>query len=288
MIPIEWQRRLIAVGLASIVVLVSLYCLDHGASVIGVVCLGTAALTLELGVARLLGHQAKLTGVPAERYRPDLHEAAVNAARKMDIESPRVMVVDEIAPISVTFSDERVITVPRKLIVGLDKDTVEALVVHELAHLELDTEVRMRSYRAAASYVGFLGLWVGVARGLTMPVVLGVAVVYLLVGTFRDSAITDLLFVAGGLGAPIPVLLLLRADSRLEEYAADDVTTEYVTAASLSRGLVIVDRRLRERTYDPWIQPFELIRSKVRRLWSTHPPTRVRVNRLGIGPSDIQ
>lgn len=242
-------------------------------------------LSYRFGTRQLL---ATVDAAPLPRQRaPGLYRRVDTLAGRMSVDPPELMVARLEAPNAMAVGGGRdgVLVVDRSLFYLLDGDELEAILAHELAHLESrDSLVQTLAYSAVRTLVGlalvpllpvvFLltglgraGAWLrgrpfGPEQGLTTRVRLwlGRAVTLLLLG----------------------LTLLVRAHSRRREYAADDrAVTVTGKPAALARALRKIERAAQPRqgllatlyTHGTETDPLT-------ELLSTHPATDERVERL--------
>jgi heat shock protein HtpX len=212
--------------------------------------------------------------VTAEEY-PELHATVGRLAQQADLPKPTVAVVDSQVPNAFAAGkskDSAVVAVHTGLLETLDDDQVEAVVAHELAHVKN----RDMQVMTIASFLSTLALifvrwgWLfggGRRRGGGGGVVVAIGVSILVW---------------------IVSFLLIRALSRYREYAADrgaavisGKPVALATALEAISGRMdnIPERDMREESEMNalFIVPERGILS---RLFSTHPPTERRVDRL--------
>ena len=218
---------------------------------------------------------------------PGLYVRVDRLCDRMDRSPPRLLVADLTVPNAFALGgvDGGVLVFDRTLFWLLDADEFEAIVAHELAHLESrDSLVQTMAYTAGRTVVGtlFLGVFpvtlavTGVARGLAWirgrPDEWDASpVLWIRHGTERAAA-TVL----------VGLTLLLRAHSRRREYAADD------RAAAVTGDPLALARALRkiQRAAEPRWSPFGPFyvtpedESALAKLLATHPPTDERIRRL--------
>lgn len=250
-----------------------------------VVVIVTSYLSYRFGTRQLL---AGLRGTEiGPRNAPALFDQLDRLQSQMDLERPRVVVAELGVPNAFALGGVRsgVLVLDRSLLGLLTPDEREAILAHELAHLEsYDAFVQTLAYTALRTIVGLLlvpvlpllFLVVGVARGWAWirgrpktwtrnPVML----VY-----YWASLCVTLL----GLGLTV----LIRTHSRRREYAADDRTVEITQKPlALARALQKIDRaseRQRGLLSTLYVQGDE--DGLWTRLLSTHPPMDDRIQRL--------
>lgn len=242
-------------------------------------------LSYRYGTARLLAgldaHE-----LPRE-YAPDLHRRLDRVAGRMDVERPRLVVAQMAAPNALALGGRGsgVVVVDRSLFRILDAPAFEAILAHELAHLESnDGLVQTVAYSTLRTVVGLV----------VLPLV---PLVVLVTGLARAVAWmsgrplewdrTPLGRVRYRVGQAIALLFLLltavvRAHSRRREYAADDRAIEITgDPLALARALRHIDRA----SQPGWglLSPLYIDGDEegtLTRLLSTHPPMDERIERI--------
>jgi len=213
--------------------------------------------------------------VSPEEY-PDLHATVGRLAQQADLPKPTVAVVDSRVPNAFATGksqDSAVVAVHTGLLETLDDDQVEAVVAHELAHIKN----RDMQVMTVASFLSTLAL-IFVRWG------------WLFGGGGRRRGGGGGVIVAIGVSILVWIVsyLLIRALSRYREYAADrgaavisgkPVALATALEAISGRMDSIPERDMREESEMNalFIVPERGILS---RLFSTHPPTEKRVDRL--------
>ncbi|WP_281194555.1 M48 family metalloprotease [Halorubrum sp. F4] len=248
-----------------------------------VATLGSAYLSYRFGTARLLA-AVDADPIPRERA-PELHRRLDALLTRMDVERPVLYVADVRAPnaFAVGGSGGGALVVDRSLFRLLPPRELEAILAHELAHLETNDGL------AAAIVDGLVRTVVGILTLATLPALLALS--GLAGGSAwirgrpgdRSGAFARLhRLLAGGLAAGfVLVTLLARTRSRRREFAADDRAAEVTgDPLALARALRRIDR-----TADP-VWPFAPLSTHrdaddpLERWLSTHPPTAERIDRL--------
>ena len=246
--------------------------------------LGSAYLSYRLGTAQVL---ANLEGDRVPRKRaPDLHRRIDALAARMDLPRPTLYVTDARAPNAFAVgggADGGALVIDRSLLRLLSPREVEAILAHELAHLEANDGF------AIAMADGIGRSLIGVATVAALPALLALSG---LAGASawirgrpgdRSGPFARLhRALAGGLFAGfVLVTLVARSRSRKREFAADD------RAAAVTGDPIALARALRriERATEPsWpLAPFSTHRrtdEAAERWLSTHPATDDRVERL--------
>ncbi|WP_284010705.1 M48 family metallopeptidase [Haloarcula pelagica] len=204
----------------------------------------------------------------------------------MDVQRPQLLIARLPVPNAFAVGGPgAAIVVDRRLFGYLSGDELEALLAHELAHLESrDALVQTLAYSLTHTLVGLVSLAV-------LPLVLltgGVArAVALLRGTPDEWSRSwfartqrSALYLVGLLG--VAVTLLVLAYSRRREWAADDRAVEVTgNPLALARAL-----RKIERAATPELGPLTPLyvhgddENPLSQLLSTHPPVDDRIERL--------
>jgi len=252
---------------------------------IGVVVLVAGYLSYRFGTQQLL---AGLGGIEiGPRNAPALFDQLDRLEQQMSVDRPRVVVAALGVPNAFALGGVRsgVLVLDRTLLRMLSPDEREAILAHELAHLEnYDAFVQTLSYSVLRTIVGLLLLpllpllllVIGIARGWAWirgrpsewtrnPIM----VVY-----YWTTLSVTLLAVG--------LTVLIRAHSRRREYAADDRAVELTgRPIALARALQKIDRaseRQRSLLSTLYVQGDE--EGALTRLLSTHPPMDDRIERL--------
>ena len=246
--------------------------------------LGSAYLSYRLGTAQILANIER-DRVPRERA-PDLHRRIDSLAARMAVARPELYVTDARAPNAFAVgggADGGALVIDRSLFRLLSVREVEAILAHELAHLEGNDGFAV----AMADGVG--RSLVGVATVAALPALLALSG---LAGASawirgrpgdRSGPFARLhRALAGGLFAGFVLsTLVVRSRSRKREFAADDRAAEVTgDPMALARAL----RRIERATEPTW--PFAPLSTHTRtdetaeRWLSTHPSTDERVERL--------
>ncbi|UPV73650.1 M48 family metalloprotease [Halorussus limi] len=256
------------------------------------VVLWTTGLTVALGylsyrfsTGRLLS-QVNAADLPRNRA-PAVHARLDRLADAMDVTRPRLLVGRMGAPNAMALGGMRggVVVLDRSVFFLLSGDELEALLAHELAHLESkDSLVQTLAYSAGQSVV-----WVVVA--LALPFVLVGSGLRRALDWLRGrppaDAFAPVASLRGRVGRVVMVgfvalTLVLLAHSRRREYAADDrAATVTGDSLALARALRKIERATKPR----WAMSSPLYvrgdeEGTLTRLLSTHPDMDERIDRL--------
>ena len=231
---------------------------------------------------------AGLDAAEVSRVRaPGLYARVDRLCDRMDVDPPRLLVADLTLPNAFALGGVGggVLVFDRTLFWLLDAAEFEAIVAHELAHLESrDSLVQTIAYTGGRTVVGTLFL-------VVLPVTLAVTGVARSLAWIRGRPeewdASPLLWIRrwlerGATTVLVGFTLLLRAHSRRREYAADDrAVTVTGDPLALARALRKIQRAA-EPDWGPFA-PFYVVTdddSVLGRLLSTHPPMDERVRRL--------
>ncbi len=254
------------------------------------VALGSLAF---VGFQYKFGKWAALRSVGAEdmpeegQYR-DIHRAVEQLSRDMDIEKPRLMVADMGVPnaFAVGRKADGTVVVSTELIQLLDRDELEGVLAHELAHIKNRDVVVMVLGQSIASLVG---------------IAVQFAVIF---GGERNIGTYLIAMVAGSI-AQMLVMIFVMAISRYREYVADGDAAEYTNKPdAMARALEKIQQgatqsqqarssssgrgRGRGRGRSEQGTPDEVAalcisggeRGVLQTIFATHPPVEKRIERL--------
>ncbi len=253
--------------------------------VIVVIALLAGVLSYRFGTKQLL---ASLEAVELPRsHAPRFYRRLDALETRMGVDSPTVLIARLPAPNAFALGSARngVIVLDRSLFRLLSLDELEALVAHELAHLE-----RHDAFVQTLAYSGFRTV-AGLVFLVLAPLLLSVAGAARALAWMRGTpsswsrtAFGRLLTLieSGVAVAFLLVTLVVRAHSRRREYAADD------RAAAVSEKPIALARALRtiERTAEPSRGLLATLyvhtedEDPLSRLLATHPATDERIDRL--------
>ncbi|UPV99698.1 M48 family metalloprotease [Halorussus gelatinilyticus] len=252
----------------------------------------TTALTIALGYLSYrfgtVGLLLRVSAADLPRARaPEIHHRLDRLAEEMAVTRPRLAVGRMGAPNAMALGGVRggVVVLDRSVFFLLSADELEALLAHELAHLESkDSLVQTLAYSAGQSLV-----WVVVA--VALPLVLVGSGLRRALDWIRGNPPADALAPVASLRRRVgrvvmvgfvALTLVMLAHSRRREYAADD------RAAAVTGDPLALARALRkiERATEPRLKLSSPLyvhseeRAEVTRLLSTHPEMDERIDRL--------
>lgn len=255
--------------------------LGGGSAAIVVMSLGFLAYPF---ILYKIGTYSAVKGVGAEdmpegrqgrRDYSEIHRMTERLCEDMDLEKPRLMVAEMGVPnaFAVGRKADGTVVVSNELIDLLDRDELEGVVAHELAHLKNRDTVVMVMGQSLASLVGWI--------------------VYM-VGLFSRNNFIVAIF--GSMLAKMVVTVFLRAISRYREYVADEDAATYTTNPdAMARALekISSDTERRQKQARKQGQTamqgqanvsalciFSGDRGIMQVLFGTHPPTEKRIERL--------
>lgn len=218
---------------------------------------------------------------------PGLYRRLDRLAAEMRVGSPTLAVASVGSPNALSLGGPRdgVVVLDEGLLRLLDGDEIEAILAHELAHVEgRDGLVQVLGYSVLRTLVGLVVLAVSPVLVVLFGVTRALA---LLAGTAAAGPESPVARVRRSAELVVPVLLvgltlLVRAHSRRREFAADDRAVE-VTGDPLALARAL---RKIQRATEPGrglLSPLSVRgddEALFGRLLSTHPPTDDRVRRL--------
>lgn len=245
-----------------------------------------AGLSLELvllitlgfvGFQWKFGKWAALRSVGArdadESEYAELHRAVESLSRDMNVPKPRVMVAEMGAPNAFAIGRRKkgAVVVSTELMHLLDRQELEGVLAHELAHIRNRDVVMMVLGQSIASLVGIVVTYA------------------MLLGGRRNIGAYFLAWIAGSV-AQMLVMVFVLAISRYREYVADSDAAEAIgTGDPLARALEKIQRgneRAQETKVDDNIAALCIFDSEhglLRSIFSTHPPAEKRIERLRYG-----
>lgn len=253
-------------------------------ALLAAVAIGSAYLSYRIGTAQLL---ASLDGdrLPRERA-PDLHRRVDALAARMAVDRPALYVTDDRTPNAFAVGGGAgggALVLDRSLFRVLSAREVEAIVAHELAHLETSDGLAL----AMADGIG--RALVGFTTVIALPALLALS--GLAAGSAwirgrpadRSGPFARLhRALASGLFAGfVLATLLTRSRSRKREFAADDRAAEVTgDPVALARAL----RRIERAAAPSWpfapLSTYKRTEDPSERWLSTHPSIDERVERL--------
>jgi len=244
--------------------------LAFGEGVLPLVIVGSILL---VGIQYKVGKWAALKSVgaedmPEDRYR-EIHQSVEQLSRDMGIEKPRLMIARMGVPnaFAVGRKGAGTVVVSEELIQLLDFDELEGVLAHELAHIRNRDVVMMVVGQGIASVVGIIAQYIVFFTG--------------------DNELADLfLGIIVGQLVQMFVMLFVLAISRYREYVADgDAAAAIGRGDPLARALEKIsqgNQRASDSRVDENVNALCIFGQSmgIAKLFSTHPPTEKRIEKL--------
>ena len=202
---------------------------------------------------------------------PELHDMIDRLRRRADLPMPKVCIVPQDQPNAFATGrnpENAVVAVTRGIMDTLDRDELEGVIAHELAHIknrDMLTSTVAATLAAAITLLARFGIFFDRDQGF----------------------VTSLLMM---ILAPLAAMLIQMAISRSREYAADRDGAEIAgNPLGLAHALRRMEQAAEQRpmhnanqatSHMFIVNPFSGGLSGLRSLFSTHPPTEERIARL--------
>jgi len=207
--------------------------------------------------------------MPETREYAGVHRAVESLSRDMGVPEPRLMVMDMGVPnaFAVGRKNAGVVVVSTELMSLLERDELEGVLAHELAHIKNRDVVTMVIGQSIGMLVGY------------------VAYFAVLLGGERSMGSWIMAMVASSL-ANAMVMIFVLAISRYREYVADADAREAIGSGDpLARALKKISSGAegRDSKVDDSLSALCILntdRSLFEKIFSTHPPTEKRISRL--------
>ncbi len=223
-----------------------------------------------IGFQYLLGTKMALRSVgaedmPEDEY-PQIHQTVESLSRDMGIKKPRLMVASMGTPnaFATGRKGKGTVVISTELMQVLDREELNGVIAHELAHIRNRDVVTMTIGQSIAAIVGIAAQWVVLFTGE------------------RSIANYVLAFVVGMITQML-VMIFVMAISRYREYVADaDAADAIGNGEPLARALEKIQRSA-ERTnaeMDDSVAALCISGGAAKKLLSTHPSTEERISRL--------
>ncbi|MFT4947296.1 MAG: heat shock protein HtpX [Natronomonas sp.] len=246
-----------------------------GTSVLALLLLGSVAF---VGFQYKFGKWMALRSVGAEdmpeqsqgRYDyARIHQSTEQLCREMDIEKPRLMVAEMGVPNAFAVGRKGAgnVVISKEIIQLLDHDELEGVIAHELAHVKNRDVVIMVLGQSIASMVGIIAQWAVIIGGERN---IGTYIFAMFVGTI----------------AQMIVMIFVMAISRYREYVADEDAATYTrNPDAMARALEKISsgaqgKEMRGEETVNALCIFGSSGSFLQKIFSTHPPTEKRIERL--------
>jgi heat shock protein HtpX len=262
------KARMAVVGsiLFGFYMLLAIFAVEAFGAPIPLVLLGTV---LFAGFQYKFGKWAALRSAGAEDMSedrfPDIHRSVERICGEMDLEKPTLKVADMGVPnaFAVGRRGAGVVVVSTELMRVLDHEELEAVLAHELAHIDNRDVVTMVMGQAIASLLGFAA--------------------YFAVAFSRDGGIGNIIlgYLASIVVQSVAMVFVL-AISRYREYVADDDAARHVGGDAMAGALRKISSA-GERTdaeLDDNVSALCIFggeRSALEKLFATHPPIEKRI-----------
>ncbi|ELZ09124.1 peptidase M48 Ste24p [Halovivax asiaticus JCM 14624] len=231
-----------------------------------------AGLLIVPGIQYKLGKWMALRGaedMPENGRYQHVHHMTDSLAQDMGLSNVRLMKQQMGVPnaFAVGRKGAGVVVVSEELMAILDDDELEGVIAHELAHIknrDVITMVVGQSIGMLVGYVAYFAVLFGGERNMGSWILAMVA-----------SQIANML-----------VMIFVMAISRYREYAADEDAKEAIgSGAPLARALqkISAGAEGREQQTNDTVAAlciFNADRSLLQQLFSTHPPTEKRIEKL--------
>ncbi len=240
----------------------------------GIVPILAIGVVLIPAVQYKLGRWMAVRSVGAEdmpesgRYQ-EVHHMTEKLCRDMNLEKPRLMVAEMGVPNA--FATGRrgagIVVVSTELLQILERDELEGVIAHELAHLDNRDTVMM-------------------VIGSSIGIVVGYAAMFAVRAMGENNIATFILSYVALLAAQFLVQLFILALSRYREYVADEDASQAIGSGEpLARALEKLSQagEGRESAVDDNVSAMCIVnsdRSLMQRILATHPPMEKRIGRL--------
>ena len=199
-----------------------------------------------------------------------IHRSVEQLSEDMGIEKPRLMIAEMGVPnaFAVGRKGAGVVVVSEEIIDLLDHDELEGVLGHELAHIKNRDVVLMVLGQSIASMVGIVVQWA-----------------YILGGE-RNIATYFAGMILGTIAQTI-VMIFVMAISRYREYVADSDSATYTNNPdAMARALekISAGNKGKEMNGQETVSALAIsgegARGALKKIFSTHPPTEERIERL--------
>jgi heat shock protein HtpX len=207
--------------------------------------------------------------MPESGQYAEIHRTVERLSEEMDVPKPELRVMEMGVPnaFAVGRKGAGVVAVSPQLLHLLDHDELEGVLAHELAHIRNRDVITMVVGQSIAMLVGYVAYFAVVMGGERN------------IGSFLVAMVAS--SVANAL-----VMIFVLAISRYREYVADADAKETIgTGDPLARALEKISRGAegKESQLDDSVSALCILntdRGLLQKLFSTHPPTEKRVERL--------
>ncbi len=225
-----------------------------------------------IGVQYILGTKLALRSVGAEDMSEEkysqIHRTVESLSRDMGIKKPRLMVASMGTPnaFATGRKGKGTVVVSTELIQVLDRQELNGVIAHELAHIRNRDVVTMTVAQSVAAIVGIAAQWIVLLTGE------------------RSIANFVLAFVVG-IVTQMLVMVFVMAISRYREYVADSDAADAIGSGEpLARALEKIQRSAEgtDVEMDDSVAALCIFGTGdgLKKLLSTHPSTEERIARL--------
>ncbi|WP_440766022.1 M48 family metallopeptidase [Natronorubrum sp. DTA7] len=211
----------------------------------------------------------KAEEMPDEGQYREVHQMTESLSRDMGVKKPKLMVMEMGVPnaFAVGRKGAGVVCVSTELMQLLERDELEGVIAHEIAHIknrDVITMVVGQSIGMMVGYVAYFAVLMGGERNI---------------GTYILAMVASTL-------ANMLVMVFVLAISRYREYVADDDARQYIGSGDpLARALEKISSgsQGRESQVEDSMNAlciFNSDKSLMAQLFATHPPTEKRIEKL--------
>ncbi len=223
-----------------------------------------------IGFQYLIGKKVALWSsgaddLPEDQY-PEIHRSVERLSDEMDLEKPRLMIAEMGVPnaFAVGRRGAGVVVVSSELIQLLSHEEQEAVLAHELAHIDNRDVVMMVIGQSIAS-------------------MLGLVVQFAILFAGRRGIANFLLAYVAGIIVQMVAMIFVLAISRYREYVADSDAAQHVGGDTMARALEKIAAVGNQTDAEPNDNVAALCifggeRSALQRLYATHPPIEKRID----------
>jgi heat shock protein HtpX len=255
----------------SVAVAAAYFFFGQSTTILGIAIVGSILL---VGVQYKIGKWAALRSVGAEdmdeQQYAQIHQFVEKVCRDRNLKKPNLKVANMGVPnaFAVGRRGNGTVVVSHELIQLLDRDELEGVIAHELAHIDNRDVVTMQLGQGIASIVGIVAQYIVLFTG--------------------DNDLADffLAIVVGNI-VQFLVMLFVLAISRYREYVADADAKRIINGGDpLARALEKIqqgNQHARDSKVDENVNALCIFgedRGLLSKLVSTHPPTEKRIQRL--------
>ncbi|ADB59691.1 peptidase M48 Ste24p [Haloterrigena turkmenica DSM 5511] len=207
--------------------------------------------------------------MPEDGQYREVHQMTESLSRDMGVDKPKLMVMSMGVPnaFAVGRKGAGVVCVSTELMQILERDELEGVIAHEIAHIKNRDVITMVVGQSIGMMVGY------------------VAYFAVLMGGERNIGTWILAMVASSL-ANMLVMVFVLAISRYREYVADEDARQYIgTGEPLARALEKISSGAqgRESKLDDSMSALCIMntdRGLMEKLFASHPPTEKRIEKL--------